>query len=250
MEEIPPISFELQNWMLPTLSGKDSSGFLLQWNLDKSLRVKKFSFHGAQIVSGGDYERLVKDFFKDSSVRSMLSIDGIPIVPIKIQMVALTTKTLTMDFFDILTTEGVVTPSGNIRGCPDEIFDGVTTGDQLRELLVNPDSERSYIFGEDARKEFIFHLFKLIVVGGSMCQADASISRYLDVTKGLYKDLLTVYRDSEGITKVATKVFLVSAIQGCEVFPHPENGTNSLMLVIDPVKKCLIVIKNEYLPYW
>lgn len=89
---------------------------------------------------------------------------------------------------------GVVGPSGTIRGCMEEMFDGITVrqyfrpsyeilttciqvNDQLREMLVNPDSERSYVFGEDAQREFIFRLFKLFCIGGSMCQPDTNLSR-------------------------------------------------------------------------
>lgn len=67
-------------------------------------------------------------------------------------------------------------------------------GDKLREMLVNEDSENSAVFSSTEKKELLFHLFAMLCTGGSLCQSDVNISRYLDITKKLYKELLTVYR--------------------------------------------------------
>ncbi len=67
-------------------------------------------------------------------------------------------------------------------------------GDQLRELLVNEDSERSCLLDNSKRRELIFQLFKILAVGGAMCQPETKIDRYLDMTKQFYKDLLTIYK--------------------------------------------------------
>ena len=86
----------------------------------------------------------------------------------------------------------------------------------LREFLLNEDSENASVYAESERKELIFQIFRIFVVGGSLCQPDPTIercvistqplpfsstlqlliiySRYLDITKSFYKELVTVYR--------------------------------------------------------
>lgn len=52
-------------------------------------------------------------------------------------------------------------------------------GDQLREMLVNVESERSSLFSEDDKKQLIFRIFKIFAVGGAMCQPETTIERCL-----------------------------------------------------------------------
>jgi hypothetical protein len=50
-------------------------------------------------------------------------------------------------------------------------------GDQLRELLVNEYSENAGVFTSAEKNEFIFRIFKLLCVGGNMCQPDDKLQR-------------------------------------------------------------------------
>lgn len=58
------------------------------------------------------------------------------------------------------------------------MFDGLTASDLLRELLLNENSENSSLFTETEKKELIFQLFRIFVVGGALCQPDPTIERY------------------------------------------------------------------------
>lgn len=91
----------------------------------------------------------------------------------------LQTSVRSMDFFDALQCpeSGILGPTGNIGGCFEESFDGVSTGDLLRDLMINPDSVNANIFTEEKRTEFIFRLFRIFAVGGSLCQPDHNIQR-------------------------------------------------------------------------
>lgn len=82
---------------------------------------------------------------------------------------------------------GIVSQSGNIRGCFPEVFGGVTVSDKLRELLVNPDSENADVFSADQQKEVLFHVFRALSVGGGVCQPDDSLQPYTIAAKALYK---------------------------------------------------------------
>ena len=66
----------------------------------------------------------------------------------------------------------------------------------------------------------------MIVIGGSICQFDDNAKEYLEVIKGLYKDLVTVAKDQDtGDIKVHSQVFMIEAIDGLDkLFPisgHP-----------------------------
>ena len=52
------------------------------------------------------------------------------------------------------------------------------------------DSDNYDIFNESDRKEFLFHLFKHLCLGGEVCQFEDNVQIYLDFTKLLYKDLV------------------------------------------------------------
>lgn len=82
---------------------------------------------------------------------------------------------------------GIVSKTGNIRGCFPDVFDGVTVSDKLRELLVNPDSENADAFSATQQEELLFHVFRALSVGGGVCQPDDSLEPYTKAAKALYK---------------------------------------------------------------
>lgn len=49
-----------------------------------------------------------------------------------------------------------------------------------------------YILSEDDKKEFLVGLFCHLVTGGSLCQYEDSVEPYIEITKLIYKDLVTV----------------------------------------------------------
>jgi hypothetical protein len=61
-------------------------------------------------------------------------------------------------------------------------------------VLINEDSENSTTFSPGEQLELLYQLFKLFVIGGTLCQPDDKIERYLDITKRTYKELLTVFK--------------------------------------------------------
>jgi hypothetical protein len=46
-------------------------------------------------------------------------------------------------------------------------------------MLINPDSSNASLFSDDEKKELVYRLFKLLVVGGAMCQADDNVTRFV-----------------------------------------------------------------------
>lgn len=183
----PVISFNHISTKLDCLSARENGEILLQWNLNESLIVEKFRFSGQfQWDISSEYERLLRDFFNRSDCLAAAGITGSALSPSTMQIDLLNTSVMSMDFFDRLIDSDLVSSSGNIRGCFDEQFDGITVGDKLREFLMNEDSENTSLYNEDEKKQLIFAVFKIFACGGSMCQPDSKIDRY-DMLKMSYE---------------------------------------------------------------
>ena len=83
--------------------------------------------------------------------------------------------------------------------------------DELREMLVNEDSEHAFVFSDEEKEEFLFHIFKALAIGGTMMQYEDLAAPYFDTAKGIYKDFLTVYRNAgSGKVEIANRVCVTS----------------------------------------
>ena len=238
---------------LACFQSRDNKEMLLQWgNLDQMLKVEKFRFSGT--FDKGDpqeYDRILSEFFTRSEALSLLGIHGTTTTPVKIDMELMNTSVMSMDFFDRLKESGIVSESGTIRGCFEETFDGISVGDKLREMLVNEDSENAYLFNTEDKKQFIYALFKILTVGGAMCQPDVVIDRYLAFTKALYRDVITVYKDSKsGDVKLSGRVYNIRRVTGLNLFTYPDSSQNYLYIIVDPLRKQITVLKSDFKPYW
>ena len=117
-------------------------------------------------------------------------------------------------------------------------------------MILNDDSDLSHVYSEQDKKQLIFQLFKLLVIGGPLNQSDTRIDRYLDLTKKIYKDLLTVYKDSvTNQIKAVNRVYLVQSVEGCCLHPT-ENDLNTFIVNIDPVKKTAILLRKTFKSFW
>ena len=77
----------------------------------------------------------------------------------------------------------LVTESGYIRKCYDNVIEGVTVSDLLHDMLLNPDSDNLEVYSDEEKQEFLYDLFKSVVTGGSMCQFEDSWDPYLTAVK-------------------------------------------------------------------
>lgn len=248
MEGTPQFEFTPVDATMQALTSPAAREALMQWNLDKSLQVHRFRFGGR--LRASDYNRFVEDFMYSPQVRAAINATGDNPAQRKVTCRRLSTNVMRMDFFDRLQQAGIITGSGSIRGCMDETFDGMTVSCTLRELLINPESENAAVFSEQDRNEFLLHVFRLLVLGGPMCQADISIERYMQMTKDLYKELMTVYRNPKtNAVEVSSVVYQVSAVEGLQVFPR-DNHHNRLFLVIDPTKHTVTMLYRPFVPFW
>lgn len=284
-----PFSFELISSGLPSLATASAKECLLQWNLDSSiLDVKSFRIFGpiSRASTVREYENMIASFLESPAHRLNFEVAGEVTVPVSVRTAPLASTVTSMAFFERLKEcDAILTPSGNIRGCFEEIFDGIIVNDCLREMLVsrlytlplfvskyffypmlycnyaissslsklNPDSENGSLFSPKEKNELIFQLFRILCLGGGgLCQPDVHIPRYLNMTKAIYKDLMSICKNSKsGLVELTNIVFRVDGVAGCELFPkNPEHSCNTLIVVCDPIKRTFVVIKYSQNKYW
>ena len=159
-------------------------------------------------------------------------------------------NTLTnMKFFDRLRGD-VVAKSGFIRKCMEETFDDVTAGDKLRKMLVDEDDEEYCLYDDEEKQELLFHIFKRLVIGGSMCQWEDEIKEYERLTKQIYRELLTVHKSqSTGGIEISTITLNVKELDGLVLFPT-ESEHNFCYLCVDPIQSQVTVWYGAFVPYW
>ncbi|KAJ8599402.1 hypothetical protein CTAYLR_009704 [Chrysophaeum taylorii] len=195
---------------------------LERWGLS-TLRFAKFRFE----------ESLDAD--DAACVRRLLASDAVTQwlgEPPNGEIIPLRTTATSLDLFDPLEA-AFATGSGALRPCAERKFDGLVVHDHLRFRLVRLELERNADGSksddlldddledgvddpglppsfEEARSEFLFHIFSLLAIGGAMCQPDDHLGPYLQTAKALYRDLVTVFRSAttKAVT-ISTKAFRV-----------------------------------------
>ena len=253
MVEMLQFKFTHVETQLECFASREAREQLMQWNIDSNLTVEKFRFAGAfSANNAGDYDRIVKDFLRCGECMARLQVGGTPATPLLVQSQPVGTGVMSMDFFDRLEQFDICSNGGSIRQCMEENFDGIPAGDRLREVLLNEDSDNASVFTPSERLELIFLLFRLLVLGGSMCQPDVKVDRYLALTKAFYRDVLTVYKDAAtGQVAVSGRVFKIISAAGLDLFSHADKDiVNLLLLSVDPIKKQIVAIRMDYKPFW
>jgi len=150
-----------------------SSDLLTKWNLAPDLKVVKLK--PSILLNAGSIAATLPALLASPELHAALGLSSGPSLSDArdIPVDPLATTILNMGFFDVLQADNeIVTDHGLVRGCMDEQIEGITVQDKLREMLINPDSENAGVFKENEKNELIYHLLKLVCVGGAMCQAE------------------------------------------------------------------------------
>ena len=128
--------------------------------------------------------------------------------------------------------------------------DNFTIQDKLREMLLNPESENTNIFNSQQKKEFLFHLLKLICIGGSMCQPEDKFLEWKNAIRDIYKDLVTVYSDKQGKIRISSKIYHIDPRGTClSLFPR-ESPYNKCYVVVDSSKNEITMLYKRFDPFW
>ena len=232
-------------------SGKPPLPTLRRGLTDENLCLARFRFNQRFQLASAD--AFLRDLFRDPAVLSGFAPVSGTVACSGVKHRQLNTEVVSMSFFDFLHEKDITTQDGYIRKEMEELCEGISLGDRLRKALLWEESEHFCALQTDTiQNEFLFKLFQLVAIGGAVCQYEENAHEYLDVVKGLYKDLVSVVRDSaSGAIKVASHAFLVEAVEGLEtLFPTPGHPQNWFFVVVDPVNWHVTLLYHKWTAFW
>jgi phage replication-related protein YjqB (UPF0714/DUF867 family) len=145
-----------------------------------------------------------------------------------------------------------------------DFIQGFEVADKLRESIIDSESPLHEKVNAQLESEFIFHLFRIlvlgmntsnfliIILGGRLCQYEDKIDAYLETTKLFYKDLVSVVKTTAGETQIVSKVYKIlqlelepSTSKARGLFPSYSQH-NHCYITIDRYKKQISMV--YYLP--
>jgi len=224
-----------------SLETSKARDLLKKWNLDD---LKAHSFRFDQPFVPQQLHAFLTDFFNDETVQSMVPVCtgrgswGSLGKVSDVQAERLCTTVLRLDFFDRLSAAGVTHQNGMINKCFDVQCGDVLASDKLRLMLLDESSEEWDVYSAAERKELIFHVMQRLATGGGLNQYEDSMEPYLDLAKGLYKDLVSVQKDGAGQLQVRSLALQVNSASstGAPLFPR-DTPHNFCYVTIDPLQR-------------
>ncbi|KAJ3033366.1 hypothetical protein HDV00_006474 [Rhizophlyctis rosea] len=212
--------------------------------MNEHMYLKRFTYD--KPVPEYDMDTFLLDFFNDPNVNPHLRVLGTmdrwgtmgKVTSIQKEKTAHTVTSLS--FFDKLTERtDILRPDTTILKCLDTYHSSFLIADELRKCLLMPEEPVYDAFSSSDREEFIFHVFKALCLGGRLCQYEDEIGPYLEATKLLYKDLVSVTKNpTTQKLQVASHVYQIknAATSVSPLFPidHPQNF---MYISVDPVRR-------------
>ncbi|XP_064639203.1 cilia- and flagella-associated protein 300-like [Lineus longissimus] len=244
----------LKSKNFPSIEGKDAQDFLMKWGMKGRIKAQTFSFD--QQFQTYQKEDFAKAFFEDPEVQQNLQVVssggkwssfGTKVEKVSIAPVPCTV--ISMEFFDRLYGEIARQETGHIKKCFDEYVGDTIISDELRKVLLLEESENYELFSEAEREEFLFRIFTHICIGGEVCQFEDFITPYLDMAKAVYKELVSVVKDSETKKlRVISHAFRVTAADAeGDVYPaDSDHDQNFSYFIIDPLKRHVTVFYHRF----
>jgi len=166
------------------------------------------------------------------------------------------TTVVSMAHFDRFETASppVVAPNGSLRRVMDDQVRGMAVTNALQDVFVRGEESEEYpdLFSEAEGSEFLTRLLGHLVRGGAMNQYDDTLAPYLETTKALYKDLLSVVRpQGSDRIEVLSAVYCVRGLQGggADLFPQPHDN-NFCYVVLDTARKTATVLYRPHQGWW
>ncbi|XP_062867928.1 cilia- and flagella-associated protein 300 isoform X2 [Trichomycterus rosablanca] len=227
------------------------TALLMKWSMLGRISVQAYNFDQTfQAYKKNDF---ALNFFLDPCVKKnlrMLDSSGVSVplgrdvTHVDVQLVPCTA--VSVDIFDPIFSSGIVRPSGHITKCYHEVHPDF---DELRMMLLEEDSDNYHVVSLCDRQEFLFRLFKHVVLGGELCQYEDVIKPYIETAKTIYKELVSAQKNSD--TK---EISVISTI--LKVSAYDKNGLcypagrdqeqNFSYLCIDPLKRHVYVLYHSF----
>lgn len=252
-------AFDSIELKIPCMEGRENADKFTRWGLLDTLKVSRFRFRGGGAFDPASPNALLTALFSDPAVLSSITSDACALPHVGgVVATKIRASALSMKLFDTLkATGGPIAENGYILKCMDECHSGVMVQDKLREVFLNDDSELGGFMPpgdcDGGRDEFLFHLFQLLVVGGTMCQSDEYATEYFATVRAFYKELVSVYRKAEGGVYVASHVYELKELEGANFDLFPQRASELLSrcyVLVDPLKKHATVLYCPHMPFW
>ncbi|KAL4220127.1 hypothetical protein ACF0H5_020538 [Mactra antiquata] len=237
-----------------TLEDKDNKDLLTKWSMQGNIAAQMYTFD--QPFQPYQKDEFGLDFMRDPNVLSTLLMSSGKgnLTPLGTAAESVTIETvpcsvLSMTFFDRLYGP-VVRDSGYLIKCFDEFYEDFTISDELRKMLLSEESDNYDLYSDTEKEEFLYCLFKHICLGGQICQFEDILEPYLNMTKLLYKDLVSVQKNAE--TKelnIVSSVFKIKAMDKDEDVIYPASTSHEQTfsyLIVDPIKRHVIVLYHKF----
>jgi len=248
MPETEKFAFGVIDKKLAFTQNKDVQSLFEKWDL--KLDIQYFNFD--KVAQDVDLPTLLKNMFEDESVLKKLGLN--PYVN-KCEVEQLSTTIMNMAFLDRYKQQDleplICRESGTLVGCSPDLKEGIQVDDELRCALADQSSVHYYLYNEDEQSEFLFRLFKLLVLGGPVCQYENDINVYLDTAKSLYKDLLSIKQNVNGQKVIRSRVFEIELSKGDQNYapggPVASYHTqNKCFVIIDPFYRHITTLTHRW----
>ena len=235
---------------------KENFKTLEKWGLSQNMELVKFRFNTSFELK--DLQRFLKDLFNDPIVKKNFPPLTLVVLPDEHKEIenfkykVLHTQATNMDLFDPLYENDIVTlDTGYIHQDYDQYVEDITVSDKLKQSLLIEDSEPYGIFSQDQRDEFLFHIFKRIVVGGSLCQYEERIEPYLEMTKDFYKDIVSAAKEPEtGKIYIRSVPVEILSIEKSSLYRNQFHPQNFFYVIIDPYQRYVHLWYHNWVPFW
>ncbi|XP_072156873.1 cilia- and flagella-associated protein 300 [Bemisia tabaci] len=219
-----------------------------------NLRIQHYCFNEPfQLYQKED---LVNSFFRDPDVINTLEVE--PSIVLgrscsRVEWSPVPCNVVSMNFFDkIFDPQNNITfddKKKDVRTCEYSEVDGFVITDNLRMMLLDEEADLYQLYSKTDREQFLFRLFKHLCLGGLWCQYEDSLQPYLDVTKCLYKNLLSAEKEESSGQIMIRSVVLEAVVYGDEDKPilpkDPGKDNNFVYLIIDPVERAVTVLVHQ-----
>ncbi|KAJ3284669.1 hypothetical protein HK104_009823 [Borealophlyctis nickersoniae] len=248
----------LSDAKFPGFQSKDVQDLLFKWGMQDHAYMARFTYDRAPRAY--EMDSFLLDFFNDPNVNPRLKVLGTMDRWGRMGTVSgmdkeETVHTVTsLDFFDKLYERDDIirATTGEIIKCLDSYHDPFLIADELRKCLLMPSEPCYAAFSDEDRRELIFHLFKALCLGGRLCQYEDDLEPYLETTRKIYKDLVSVTKDAKtGKLRVASHVYKINNLDTAvsPLFPikHPQNFC---YVSVDPLRRHVTVFYHASDTYY
>eukprot|EP00439_Symbiodinium_sp_Y106_P075280 s331_g14.t2 len=198
------------------------------------------TFRVEQKVTSETFQTMLDAFFKDRLSPPKVSVRWQP----------MSTKVVSMSFFNKLEEAGCIGSSGHIRGRLEEDWEDVPIVNLIREAILMEESELYDTFSEQDRREFLFRIFQHLIFGGASNQYEDHVEDYFTATKAVYKDLLSVRRSDTGDVEVLSTIGSIVSLGDAGFLYPKESVLNFCYIIHDPVVRHVKVWYFGFRPLW